>query len=119
MGAYIRCKHKKTGDERIYHEPVFRSVEHQYKFIQYVDNPDGKYKGSKAQTPTAQLAAVVQAATTPVVKASKASDESEPIDTVRESLANQYKALTGKDPDKRWGVPKLTEKIKEAEEQKG
>lgn len=105
--TYVIAKHKKTGSERIFTEPVFRAVEHQYKFVGYTDNPNGKKKeATPAPAPKAE-------APKKVVEAKAADDDV--ANSVLTDLQAQYKALTGKEPSKKWGVPKLTEKIKELE----
>lgn len=106
--VYVHCKHKKTNEERIFTEPVFKASEHRYRFVGYVENPNGKPVRIVKQ-------AEAKPSTESVVKPDRATPKPSPIDSVRESLVEQYKALTGKEPDKRWGVPKITEQIKELE----
>lgn len=106
--TYVLCKHKKTGAERKFTEPVFRANEHQYKFIKYVDNPNAE---KSAETTTEKPVK----ATSPKPEVNK-QGPSGAVDTVLDDLRVQYKALTGKDPKKTWGVPKLTEEIKKAEQ---
>lgn len=109
--TYVIAKHKKNGTERIFTEPVFRANEHQYKFVSYTDNPN-KEKKAPTVTATPSVAA-------PRFEANKGVEKKAPDDDVTDSvltdLQSQYKALTGKTANKKWGVPKLTEQIKKAE----
>lgn len=106
--TYVLCKHKKTGSERVFTEPVFRASEHQYKFISYTENPNGKVK----RAPAALASEVAEGIKAPKVEVKADADVT---DSVLADLQSQYKALTGKEAKKNWGVPKLTEEIKKAE----
>lgn len=106
--TYILCKHKKTGSERIFTEPIFRANEHQYKFISYTDNPNAK----KKEAPAPALRTEAKEVKKEVVAKEPTTDV---VNSVLSDLQAQYKALTGKDANKKWGVPKLTEAIKALE----
>lgn len=112
--TYVIAKHKKTGSERIFTEPVFRANEHQYKFIGYTDNPNAKKKvvtTTAAASPTAkvEIREVKKEVVNPAV--------ADVANSVLTDLQTQYKSLTGKEAKKNWGVPRLTEEIKKAENQ--
>lgn len=119
---YVRVKHKKTGDERIFTQPVFEANQHHYKFIEYTDNPNGPAGKAKRQpdapqttrrepgTPVERKAAP---APTPAPKAKASTTGNKAVDETIEDLKAEFTKLSGKAPDKRWGVAKLTEKIKE------
>lgn len=106
--TYVLCKHKKTGSERVFTEPVFRAVEHQYKFISYTDNPNGTKKAPTAAT--VELKKAVEKLVEPK------SEGGDVADSLLTDLQAQYKALTGKEPKKNWGVPRITEEIKKSEQ---
>lgn len=115
MAEYIRCKHKKTGEERVFHRPVFESAQHQYKFIEYTENPNAKQKKT-ADMQSERLTGKPVDDGQQVVTAKKSKEAVAPVlDQTVETLKARYKELSGKDADKRWGVAKLTEKIKEHE----
>lgn len=119
---YVRVKHKKIGDERIFTQPVFDANQHHYKFIEYTDNPNGPAGKVKRQpdapqttrrepgTPVERKAAQ---APTPAPKAKASATGNKAVDETLEDLKAEFTKLSGKAPDKRWGVAKLTEKIKE------
>lgn len=121
---YVRVKHKKTGEERIFTQPVFEANQHHYKFIEYTDNPNA---GAKKQADAQQERKFGKEPGTPAAKApvkttgfkapkAAATSGNDAIDETLEDLKAEYTKLTGKAPDKRWKtVAKLTEKIKEVQ----
>lgn len=118
--TYVIAKHKKTGSERIFTEPVFRANEHQYKFIAYTENPNAKSKkigGALANaTSAATKTGTVSQLEAKVVKKETVKKPGDDVaDSVLTDLQAQYKALTGKEAKKNWGVPRLTEEIKKVE----
>lgn len=108
--TYVIAKNKKTGSEQIFTEPVFRANEAKgWKFVAYTENPNAKPK--RVAAPEAETIA----AAPKVVKEVKKEVATDVADSVLEDLKAQYKALTGKNANKNWGVPKLTEAIKALE----
>ena len=116
---YVRCKHKKTGEERTFTEPVFKSVEHQYRFIDFVPNPDAKVKkaadAQQSKLPVGTPGAV-KSEKAPAPVAPAAAPKSNPVaDSTKETLQAQYKELSGKAAKGNWGIPRLTDEIKKLE----
>lgn len=106
---YVIAKNKKTGSEQIFTEPVFRANEAKgWKFVAYTENPNAK---KKEATPAAAPAKVEA----PKKADEKKQDNGDVANSVLTDLQTQYKAATGKEPNKKWGVPKLTEEIKKLE----
>lgn len=109
---YVIAKNKKTGSEQIFTEPVFRANEAKgWKFVAYTENPNAK---KKEATPAPAAAPKVEAKKVET-KVEKKSNEGDVANSVLTDLQTQYKAATGKEPNKKWGVPKLTEEIKKLE----